>query len=212
LAALEDTSAEPAVNAPPALSWTRFVMGLDQAIEAIRRNIDARLLQEEEPAKTEEPDATLLDQENATRPIETNSSRERAAWEGNRWFDAEANRLDAVDAAIGSWRLAEPSSAQSVFPILSESTLTRLPNRTLRVVELKDGATLFPSDDVDRSQLVDVQLSRAVTLVAISAIAATAREGLVRIRRARSSGNPPRSGTEINSHFCSLRSFFRPAR
>jgi FG-GAP-like repeat len=212
LAALEDTSAEPAVNAPPALSWTRFVMGLDQAIEAIRRDMDARLLQEEEPAKAEEPDATLLDEDNATQPIETTSSRERAVWEANRWFDAEQNRSDAVDAAIGSWRLAEPSSALSVFPILPDSTLTRSPHRTLRVLGLKDGATIFPSDDVDRSQLVDVQVSRAVTLVAISAIAATAREGLVRICRARSSGNPPRRGTEINSRFCSLRSFFRPAR
>jgi hypothetical protein len=188
---LEDTSAEPAVNAPAALSWTRFVMGLDQAIEAIRRDMDARLLQEEEPAKTEEPDATLLDQDNATRPIETTSSRERAVWEANRWFDAEANRSDAVDAAIGSWQQAEPSSAQSIFPILPDSTLTRSPNRRLRVLELKDGATQFPSDDVDRSQLVDVRVSRAVTLVAISAVAATAREGLVRIRRSRSSGNPP---------------------
>ena len=149
--------------------------------------------QEEEPAKAEEPDATLLDQDNATRPRETTSSRERAVWEASCWFDAEQNRSDAVDAAIGSWRLADPSSAQSVFPILPDSTLKRSPHRTLRVLGLKDGATLFPSDDVDRSQLVDVQVSRAVTLVAISAIAATAREGLVRICRARSSGNPPRA-------------------
>ena len=192
----ENTAVAAAVSGSPALSWARFVMGLDQAIEAIRRDADARLLEEEQPAKAEKPDATLLDQDNATRPIETTSSRERAVWEGNRWFDAEANRLDAVDAAIGSWRLAEPSSAQSVFPILPDSTITRSPSTTLRVLELKDGATLFPSDDVDQSQLVDVQVSRAVTLVAISAIAGAARQGWVRTRRRRSVAASSRANLE----------------
>ncbi len=180
LEGLENTSAEPAANAPPALSWARFVMGLDQAIEAIRTEVDARLLQEKEPAKAEVPDAIFLHQNETDRPAETTSFRDQAVSGAFRWFDAEENRSDAVDAAIGSWGLAEQSSPQSVFPVLPDSTITRSPTRSPRVLELKNGASLFPSDDVDRSQLVEVQVSRAVTLVAISAIAVTARETLLK--------------------------------
>jgi large repetitive protein len=172
----ENTSAEPGVSAPPALSWARFVMGLDQAIEAIRKEVDARLLQEKESAKTEKRNAILLDQNEPARPSETTSFRDQAVLGADRWFDAEENRFDAVDAAISAWGLAEPYSPRSVFPVLPDSTITRSPGRAPRAIELKHGERLFPVDDVDRSQLVEVQVSRTVTLAAISAIAAAARE------------------------------------
>ena len=189
----ENTSDEPAVSAQPALSWARFVMGLDQAIEAIRKEVDARLLQEKESAKTEDPDAIFLDQNEAARPAETTSSREQAVLGADRWFDADEMRSGAVDAAIAAWGLAEPASARSVFPVLPDSTITRAAERGPRVLELKDGATLFHSDDVDRSQLVEVQISRAVTLAAISAIAATARATFLKrsISTAVGAGRPP---------------------
>jgi hypothetical protein len=182
----EDTTEENAATAPPALSWARFVIGLDQAIEAIRNEIDSRLLKEEQPAKVQQPSASLLDQDDAARPADTTSLRERAVWGADCWFETEETRSDAVDAAIAEWRLTEQSSSQSVFPVLPDSTITRSPNRSLRVIELEKGATLFPSDDVDQSQLVDVQVSRAVTLVAIAAIAVTARERL--LKRSKSGG------------------------
>ena len=174
----ETTASESAVSDSPALSWARFVLGLDQAIDSIRTEVDARLRQEEQPAKAEEPDAIFLEQNESDRPTETSSSREQAVFGANYWFETEDRLSEAVDAAIGSWGLAEPSSAQTVFPTLPDSTITRSPNRTPRIIELKNGATLFSSDDMDRSPLVDVQVSRAVTLVAIAAIAASARGGL----------------------------------
>ncbi len=177
--ALDNTADEPAANAPPALSWTRFVMGLDQAIEAIRTEMDARLLQEEQPAKADEPDATFLDPKEAAGQTETTAIREQPVSAADRWFDTDENRSDAVDAAIGSWGLVDSSSAQSIFPILPDSTITRAPNRSRRALELKDGATLFRFDDADRSQFAEVQISRAVALAAISAIAVTARETLL---------------------------------
>ncbi len=190
---LEDASVETSGNAPPALSWARFVIGLDQALEAIRKELDARLLQEGRPANADKPDTTLLDQEDAARPADTTSFREQSPWSADCWFETEESQSDSVDAAIGSWGLAEPSSTHSVFPVLPDSTITRSLNRSPRVIELKDGATLFPLDDsVGRSDLVEVQVSRAATMVAISAIAVTGRNILLkRLRSPVSAGSSP---------------------
>ena len=64
---LEDPVAQPAVVAAPELAWARYVMGLDQAIESIRAEVDARLIQEAQPANAVEPDTTLLEEEAPAR-------------------------------------------------------------------------------------------------------------------------------------------------
>jgi hypothetical protein len=175
---LDDGTEQNVADAVPALSWARFVIGLDQAIEAMRNEIDARLLQEEQPAKAEQPRGNLLDQEHTSRPADT-TSLQQAIWGADCWCETDENRSNAVDAAIAAWKLAE-SSSQSLFPVLPDSTITRSPNRSFRVLEIEEGSTLFPSDHVDQPQLVEVQVSRAVTLVALSTIAVKAHERLLK--------------------------------
>ena len=175
---LEDTEGEPAVNATPALSWTRFVVGLDQAIEAIRKEIDARLLQEEQPAKADDADTTLFDQDDAARPADTTSSREQSRWGDEYWLKADDDWIGAVDMAIDSLGSPKSSARESVFPVLPDSTITKSSKGSLRVIELRMGATLFPSVDVDQPDRVEDKLARDVTVVAIPAIAIAARERL----------------------------------
>ena len=186
---LDDATEENAAAAPPALSWARFVIGLDQAIEAIRNEIDSRLLQEEQPAKTQQPTQFSL-----TRT--TQNARPRQRHSGNRQSGAPTagsrpKRIKQTPSMQRSPRGdARSRSSQSVFPVLPDSTIARAPNRSFRVLELKDGATLFPSDDVDQLQLTEVQVSRAVTLVAFSTIAVKAHERLLKrsISRGRAAG------------------------
>jgi hypothetical protein len=193
---LDDVTEQNVADAVPALSWARFVIGLDQAIEAMRNEIDARLLQEEQPAKAEQPRGNLLDQENTSRPADTTSLQQQAIWGDDCWFETEENRSNAVDAAIAAWKLAE-SSSQSLFPVLPDSTITRSPDRSFRVLELDEGSTLFPSDDVDQPQLVEVQVSRALTLVALSTIAVKAHERLLKRSISRGPAETKRGRTVI---------------
>jgi len=174
---LGNTLALSAANPPTALSWARYVIGLDQALETIRNEADGRLLQEARPALAEEPDTTLLDQDDAARPTSTTTFLEQ---EAIRRVKAEEARLDTIDVAIGSWRLKEPAWLQSLFPVPHGSTITESSTPVPRFVNLKDRAKLFPSVGVDPSQLVENPVSRLTTLLAISATVLTARAGLLK--------------------------------
>jgi large repetitive protein len=193
--ALEDPLAQPAAAAQPELSWARYVMGLDQAIESIRDEVDARLLQEAQPVSTGESDTTLLDDDTPVQPAVTTSFMEDAAeQQPGRWFDAEEERLDAVDMTIGSWGLKEPATSESLFPTLPDKSLRKSLASSTRSIEVTDRANLFPNLDVDRSQPVEIQVSRAVTMVAISAIAVKARQRWKRTGSVVGSGSSPTRG------------------
>jgi hypothetical protein len=188
---LEDPLTQSAATAPPALSWARYVMGLDQAIESIRAEVDARLIEEEQPAQIVAPDTTLLDENGATQPSEKTSSLEQAVLEAGWWFDAEDERLDAIDVTIGAWGVKEPNANESLFPTLPDKTLRKSPASSARFIEVTDRANLFPGLEVDQSQPVELQVSRAVTMVAVSAIAVTARRRLKRSNSIAGAGFSP---------------------
>jgi hypothetical protein len=177
---LEELAVDPGANALPALSWARYVMGLDQAIESLRDQADARLLQEEQPATAEKPGATRLDDVQAGRPTEKTSCLDQAVWGTGRWLDAEDQRLSAIDQTIGSWNQNEPGSSQSLFPSLADRSLRKSHAPSARFVEVVDREKLFPGLGTDHPQPVEIQVSRAVTMVAISAIAVKARQGRLR--------------------------------
>jgi len=179
-----DAPAQPATakEQPNPMSWARFVIGLDQAIESLRNEADARLHDEEEPAKAPKPGTTLLDQDDAAgQPATTSFSlMQQAILAASRQFEAGDDRLDAVDMAIGSWGRPDPNNLQSIFPVLPDPTITKTPPSSSRVVRVTDRAELFPSLEAEPSRLDLSQVGRVATLVAVSALAATARETVLR--------------------------------
>jgi len=177
----DNAPAQPAPNQPNPLSWARYVIGLDQAIESIRREADERLRQEEQPVKVEKPDTTQLDQDDAARRTDTTTFLERAIFGAGRRFDAAEDRLAAIDVTIGSWGPEDPAPLQSLFPILPDPTITKSPTPHARVVEVKDRAELFASLEAEQSRLDESPVGRLATLVAVSAIAASA--GASRLKR-----------------------------
>ena len=178
---LEDPLAQPAVVAAPEVAWASYVMGLDQAIESIRAEVDARLLQEAQPANAVEPDTTLFEEEApAQAPVSTSSIEQAGAWSDD-WFDAEDQRLDAIDRTIGAWGVTESTNPDSLFPTLPDKTLRKSPAASGRHIEVTDRANLFPDLEIDQSQPVEIEVSRAVTMVAISAVAVKLRQRFKRM-------------------------------
>ena len=177
---VDEAAEEPAANAPPVLAWARFVAGLDEVIEALRNEFDARLLQEAQPAKADEAGSASLNEEDAAvRPAaDTTSFHEQEGWGTDFGREPNDDWVGAIDAAIDSWGSPKSAAGESIFPVLPDSSITKSSRASLRVIDLQNGATLFPMDDVDQPDRVDVKLARDVILVAIPTIAIAARERL----------------------------------
>ena len=166
---------------PSRLSWDRFVIGLDEAIKSLRNEANVRLHEEEQRTKPQNPGTTQLNPDDAARQPATTSFSliEQAIFAAGRAFEAGDDRLGAVDKAIGSWGEDEPASTSSIFPVLPDSTITRAPAASAQFVIVKDAAQLFPGLDAEPERTAD-HFVRVATLVAISAIATTARETLLK--------------------------------
>jgi hypothetical protein len=168
---LDDISAEATANAPSALSWARYVTGVDQAIEALRNEADQRLLEEQGPAKAEEPGTTLLEEAGGARQTDSAASLEPAVSELSRRSAPEPDRWKAIDAAFGSLEQEEATSYRSLLPTALETPVTKPPSFVPQLVELNGLANPFPRPDHDPSQRVEIQVSTSATVVAISATA-----------------------------------------
>ena len=59
-------------------TWARFVTGVEQAIETLRNEADARLRQEQEPAKPNEPGTNILNHDEGASQTDRVSSLEQA--------------------------------------------------------------------------------------------------------------------------------------
>jgi hypothetical protein len=174
-----DTTDEAAATPPNPMSWARFVIGLDEAIEDLRKEADQRLFQEQQPAKTD-PDTTLFQPyDTDPTPVKT-SFRQRDPIGVSRTPATIEDRLDAVDQMIGSWERVEPATSNAIFPILPDSTITKRIGPSARGVHVKDRAELFAGFEFEPSRVDTSQTDRVATLAALSALAATARECLLR--------------------------------
>ncbi|MFI5457562.1 MAG: beta strand repeat-containing protein [Isosphaerales bacterium] len=168
-----DFSAPPAANAATALSWARYVTGVDQAIEKLRNEADHRLLQEEQPAKAQEPGTTLLEEDGGARQTDSATSLDLEPTVSGASHRSETgpDRWDVIDAAIGSLGQEEATSYRSLLPITVGSTVTRSTTPVSQLVELNGREQRFPRLDDDPSQRVEIQVSRAAALAAILATA-----------------------------------------
>jgi hypothetical protein len=185
----EEGQAISPIDAQPELPWARYVMGLDQAIESLRASADARFLQESQPAKTIEPDTTLREQESLNEPAVTTSFATPAEW--STWLDSEDERVAAIDLTIGAWAESEGAVSESIFPVLPDKTLPRTPSPSTRAITVAERGNPFADPDAGQTQAVEVQVSRAVTLVAVSALAVTARDRLKRALSLVGAGSSP---------------------
>ena len=122
-----------------------------RAIKSLRNEADARLHEEEQRTKPQNPGTTQLNPDDAARQPATTSFSliEQAIFAAGRAFEAGDDRLGAVDKAIGSWGEDEPASTSSIFPVLPDSTITRAPAASAQFVIVKDAAQLFPGLDAE---------------------------------------------------------------
>jgi hypothetical protein len=181
------------------MSWARYVIGLDEAIESIRNEADARLLEEQQPAKAEPPGTTLLEPDDVAAPPVRTSALEQAVFATSRRVEAIDDRLEAIDTTIGSWERPDPASLQSIFPRLPDSTITKSPAPSSRVVRVQDRAELIPTLEAEPSRLDESQVGKVATLVALSALATSARANLLkRSRFLVGAGSAPEQETRWN--------------
>jgi hypothetical protein len=191
---LAEITAAPGAQPPAAAAWSRYVSGLDQAIERVRSEADERLFQEQLPAKAAAPGTTLLEQDDAAGPTGTATFVEEAALEAGRRVKAEGDRLEAIDNSIGAWTRESPTALRSLLPTAPPWAFTKSPtpvaqvaphersgSPTLlsRLVEFDDRGVLCPAEKDDHSQQEEIRVSRMATLVAFSATALLARESLL---------------------------------
>jgi len=178
---LEESSAQPTgAAAPNPLSWARYVTGVDQAIETLRDEADRRLLEEQLPAKAEEPGSTLLKEDAGARQTGSAASLEPAVSAVNRRSAPKPDRWKAIDAALGSLAQEVDASYRSLLAATLRATVTQSISFVPHLVELNGFANLIPRLDDDRSQRVEIQVSRAAALVAISVTAGKLLENRLR--------------------------------
>jgi hypothetical protein len=175
-----DSSAFPLENLPRTSSWARFVTGVDQAIEALRNEADARLRQEQEPAKSEpkpgSPGASIIDIDNGPGQTATTTAIELAAI---RRIEAQHDRFEAIDLAVSSW---EPESSPRLQLVLSHNSppaMNTTPSTVAQIIETAVRQAPWRGLETDRYEGRAVPASRLATLMAISATAMTAREILL---------------------------------
>ena len=175
-----DSALLPTENLPFTTSWARFVTGVDQAIEALRNEADARLRQEQEPAKSDAmPGAPRpASSEKTTVParIETTTAIELAAIHR---IEAQRDRFHAIDLAVSSWEAESSPRSQPRLSHASPAAMSTTPLTVAQIVETAVRKAPWRGLETDRLEARAVPASRLATLLAISATAMTAREILL---------------------------------
>jgi hypothetical protein len=177
---LDETDGDPSGgqsdNSASTLTWARFVTGVDQAIETLRDEADARLRQEQEPAKPATPGSSKLEQDPASRRTEANTPVELTAI-GR--IEALRDRFEAVDLAVCSLdeELARP--LQTILRHAAIDGARVIPSQAAQVALTNAHFDLSRKPEIDRSQFDIVPDSRLTTIMAISAITMAAHEILL---------------------------------
>ena len=93
---------------PVQASWSRYVTGVDQAIERVRSEADARLLEEQQQPKPKQPGTSFLEEDDGAGRKTPAAFVKEAALEAGRIIKAKRTLIDAIDFAIGT---LEPQEA-----------------------------------------------------------------------------------------------------
>jgi FG-GAP-like repeat len=167
-------------NLAPQSSWAKYVTGVDQAIERVRSEADARLLQEQQPAKTEQPGTSFLEEDDGAGQKSAAAFVKEAALEAGRRIKARQSLMDAIDVAIGSWKIEQLPAVRSPLPNSADSEIARRATPEAQFVEPVDRAAMGTRLDDDQLERSATQPSRLAVATLIYLTAASSREILVR--------------------------------
>jgi hypothetical protein len=177
----EGPPAPPAAATPIATPWARYVTGVEQALEQLRGEADARLQRERQPAGPQPqapPGQTNLDGDEKVRPAGAAPSAGRAVSGPVRPVEAEPNRSNAIDVAMASLVSEGPASMRPhrLSGPASTSRRTTAPLQQPDAPEDIARSSPCPTDfPLDRDR---IRAAISITaLVAVSAAVTRAREG-----------------------------------
>ena len=88
---------------PVQASWSRFVTGVDQAIERVRSEADARLQEEQQQPKAQAPGTSFLEEDGGGGRRTPAAFVKEAAIEAGRIIKVKRTLIEAIDFAIGTW-------------------------------------------------------------------------------------------------------------
>jgi hypothetical protein len=172
---LGESSSEAPADAPNPLSWARFVTGVDQAIETLRREADQRLKEEQQPNHADHPGTSLLEEGAKARPTELPTLNDPTVSGVSRTAGPQADRWDTIDAAISSLEPGNRAAEGFLDSITSVAAHPDSPAPVRPVVELKDRARLVPRANDVSYKGVETHVTRAAALLAIAATATKVR-------------------------------------
>jgi hypothetical protein len=164
---------------PTAPAWARYVSGVDQALERVRRQADERLRQEQRPTKSPEPDTSSLDTDRSKGQIETSGLLEQSFRRAGQQRAAKQDRLAAIDRAIGS--LAKPGRPESAgrSPRFLIKEVAEALTPLSQTLAPRSRVTSLSELETEHAHPVEI-VSRMATVVGISLATAKARAILLR--------------------------------
>ncbi len=161
-------------------SWSRYVTGVDQAIERVRSEADARLREEQQQPSAKQPGTSFLEDDDGAGRKAPAAFVKEAAIEAGRIIKAKRSLIEAIDFAIGTWSRGSLKAVQSLFSKDTGPKVATPGAPAQEVVENAGRVTTVPRLDHERPQGDEIQPSGLAVAGVIYLTAASAREILVR--------------------------------
>ena len=165
---------------PVQASWSRFVTGVDQAIERVRGEADARLQEEQQQPKTQTPGTSFLEEDDGAGRQTPAAFVKEAAIEAGRIIKAKRTLIEAIDFAIGTWSRGSLRAVQSLLSTDKGPRVETPSTSPQEAVAHADRITAVPRLDDERVPGDEIRPSGLAVVGAIYVTAASAREILVR--------------------------------
>jgi hypothetical protein len=164
---------------PVQASWSRYVTGVDQAIERVRSEADARLQEEQQP-KAQTPGTSFLEEDDGAGRKTPAAFVKEAAVEAGRIIKAKRTLIEAIDFAIGTWSRGSVKAVRSLLssgkgPAIETPSVSRQ-----EVVTPADHLTAVRRLDDENAQSDEIRPSGLAVAGAIYVTVACAREIMVR--------------------------------
>ncbi len=168
----------PALPTQP--SWSRYVTGVDQAIERVRSEADARLKEEQQQPNSKQPGTSFLEEDDGAGRKAPAAFVKEAAIEAGRIIKAKRSLIEAIDLAIGTWSRGSLKAVRSLLATNTGPKVATPAAPAQEVVEHAGRMTTVPRLDHEPPQSDEIQPSGLAVAGAIYLTAASAREVLVR--------------------------------
>jgi hypothetical protein len=173
---------------PTPSPWARYVTGVDQALEDLRREADQRLLDEQKTPEARDPGTARSEADDGARRAVATPSPAQTPSEVSRRSEPRPKESTVIDAAIRSLGPEEPSVMRSLHSFMvGGETPSEAVAASHDPGDPADGANLSPRPDGDRAPRAEIPVLKMATLIAFSTTAARALQ-----HRSRRLGGPNR--------------------